>query len=604
MTITPLPFFLMLLALLSALPACSKKTNEQKQAQYLELYKQGDAKDDAGQTAAALELYLKAKALAPSDPGIYFRIAVTAGKLRKRDVCLEAITNLIQLEPKAKQDTNLLALQASFISSNVPFALTTSEELAPDVALTLRTAEIALADATSALQETKLAVAQRIARSALRSIHPQLSRQDLPMSLWKAVGRLALLAENDYFAALAFDGLAKSRSIANIEALDISAKLNRPSVNALLPELNANRRAFLNAIPIFVNSLGMEFVAVPGTEVLMCRTEVRFKDFEKFSLAPSSVNYGRDENHPVSAVSWNNAIEFCNRLTKIERDMGMLNGEESYSLPTDQEWSRAAGIVWEDGETPEARYTGKTAGLSPLFHFMIQSNHLERIGNLLDQSAKDKLDEKSQRGGMASWSDGFPFTAPVGTFQPNRYGIFDLIGNVAEYCIDRYGIGDQRITLRGGSFQEGTNYLSAKERFSGERTSGYAAAGFRLVLAFQRDADLPNARQTLRNVWAGAAGLVLSNAPNGLIVIETLTNGPAALVGIREGDRITHISGLPVRTTEEFRAIVFDTKPGIEIPLNTVRDRVTNSVKITVGDFKRLFTKEWFTPPAARPASP
>src|SRR2546422_1708691 len=107
----PRLYSLLLIVILVAFPGCSQKTHEDKNAEYLALRKQGDAKDDADDPVAALELYVKAKTLVPNDAGLHYRIATTAGKLKKAHVCLEAITNLIRLDPRAGVDTVIPSLR-------------------------------------------------------------------------------------------------------------------------------------------------------------------------------------------------------------------------------------------------------------------------------------------------------------------------------------------------------------------------------------------------------------------------------------------------------------------------------------------------------------
>jgi formylglycine-generating enzyme required for sulfatase activity len=59
--------------------------------------------------------------------------------------------------------------------------------------------------------------------------------------------------------------------------------------------------------------------------------------------------------HPVVGVSWEDASEFCEWLTKLERGSGTLPEGVYYRLPTDGEWSVAAGLDSEPGKTPEEK---------------------------------------------------------------------------------------------------------------------------------------------------------------------------------------------------------------------------------------------------------
>jgi formylglycine-generating enzyme required for sulfatase activity len=126
-----------------------------------------------------------------------------------------------------------------------------------------------------------------------------------------------------------------------------------------------------------------------------------------FTWRDWGVDQGDDS--PVVNVSWNDAMAFCEWLTKKER--------QRYRLPTEAEWEYAcrAGTVsrYYNGDNPEG---------------------LTRIGNVADATAKTKLPSLT----TIDSSDGWAFTAPVGRFQPNNFGLYDMIGNVWEWCSDWY----------------------------------------------------------------------------------------------------------------------------------------------------------------------
>jgi formylglycine-generating enzyme required for sulfatase activity len=119
--------------------------------------------------------------------------------------------------------------------------------------------------------------------------------------------------------------------------------------------------------------------------------------------------FEQSDDHPVVDVSWNDATEFCRWLSRKDgRD---------YRLPTEAEWEyccRAGSeTLYSNGDDPE---------------------RLARVGNVFDARAKAQF---------PGWptiaaDDGFVFTAPVGRYEPNAWGLYDMHGNVWEWCLDYY----------------------------------------------------------------------------------------------------------------------------------------------------------------------
>jgi len=123
--------------------------------------------------------------------------------------------------------------------------------------------------------------------------------------------------------------------------------------------------------------------------------------------------FAQTDDHPVVNVSWNDAQAFCKWLSAKE---GV-----TYRLPTEAEWEYAcrAGstTMYQTGDDPEG---------------------LVSVGNVLDASAKAKLTEYPDLPDLRV-NDGYAFTAPVGGFRANPWGVHDMHGNVFEWCQDWYG---------------------------------------------------------------------------------------------------------------------------------------------------------------------
>lgn len=236
------------------------------------------------------------------------------------------------------------------------------------------------------------------------------------------------------------------------------------------------------------NSLGMKFVPVPGTSSLFSIWETRVQDFTAYvndtGSEPPDVMQSMDSsglwkhtghswrnpefpqgtNSPVVGVSWSDAANFCVWLTTRERAAGLIATNQSYRLPTLAEWTLAAGtnrFTWGNDWPPPAG-AGNFAG--------------EEIHQL---SAAHAI--------IPGFHDGFAGTAPVGSFNPNPFGIFDLAGNVAEFCADRdpTDAAHRRLVLGGAWSDASEEALSvATSRARTRENVRRSDRGFRCVLVF------------------------------------------------------------------------------------------------------------------------
>jgi len=227
-----------------------------------------------------------------------------------------------------------------------------------------------------------------------------------------------------------------------------------------------------------INGLDMHFVPVKGTNVLFSVYQTRVKDFEVFIQETGYVHmretadaasrmwslnkdgqkqrgntwkdpgFAQTADHPVVGVSWYDAKAFCEWLTLRERGSGRLAKDREYRLPTDAEWSVAVGLEEDSKKSPEEK-NGKKADQFP---WGTQWPPPKGAGNFAGEEAKDDLWPSNFKT-ITGYKDGFARTAPVGQFQPNRYGLFDLGSNVLEWCEDPYeGPGYRHRVLRGASW--------------------------------------------------------------------------------------------------------------------------------------------------------
>lgn len=227
----------------------------------------------------------------------------------------------------------------------------------------------------------------------------------------------------------------------------------------------------------WLNSLGMPFI--PVGDVRFCRWETRVKDYAAYCAATgrasTTPDFTQTEDDPVVLVNWQDAMDFCAWLTEKERRERRISDRQSYRLPTDEEWSLAIGLPAEGGTTPEKR-DGRFHKVYPWGRDWPPP---QGAGNYADQSLK--------KGGIPGYTDGFPQTSPVGRFTPSATGLFDLGGNVWEWCLDGYKGGTDPHdwgVLRGGSYANPKRTeIESSYRNVVSREGRDVIYGFRCVLA-------------------------------------------------------------------------------------------------------------------------
>jgi formylglycine-generating enzyme len=119
--------------------------------------------------------------------------------------------------------------------------------------------------------------------------------------------------------------------------------------------------------------------------------------------------FEQTDEHPVVNVSWNDVVAFCQWLSRKEG--------KTYRLPTEAEWEFAC-----------------RAGTTTRFQCGDDPEGLAVVGNVADGTAKEKLPDSP----AIAARDGYAFTAPVGRYNPNAWGLLDMHGNVLEWCSDWY----------------------------------------------------------------------------------------------------------------------------------------------------------------------
>jgi len=217
-----------------------------------------------------------------------------------------------------------------------------------------------------------------------------------------------------------------------------------------------------------INSIGLPFVPIPRFKTLVCIWPIRVRDYRLYCVEknlefPNQKN-PTDSDHPVVNITWHDGIDFCLWLTARERESGQMPESQFYRLLTDLEWSAAIGLPHEPEETPAERSKQKPGyPWGPIYP------PRKNTGNYHPSLNVDEWD----------------FTSPVGSFKPNEHGIFDLSGNVWEWCMDNYNTSRIYHTLRGGAWDFYGSGLMSSARNANDPNGKGTSVGFRIAWAMQ-----------------------------------------------------------------------------------------------------------------------
>lgn len=206
-----------------------------------------------------------------------------------------------------------------------------------------------------------------------------------------------------------------------------------------------------------------------------------------WDAGPQSTGFPQTERHPVACVSWFDAIDYVKWLSQ--------KTGKSYRLLSEAEWEYAARAG-----TTTSRYWGDDGNLSCSY------------ANGADQKTKAYVPGASNWA-AATCNDGYAYTSPVGSFKPNHFGLYDMLGNVRQWTQDCWNsnysartetaANDKNIVkhvsgaptdgsawikgechrrvLRGGSWVEGPKFLRAASRNHQATEERRSTIGFRVA---------------------------------------------------------------------------------------------------------------------------
>ena len=178
-------------------------------------------------------------------------------------------------------------------------------------------------------------------------------------------------------------------------------------------------------------------------------------------------------NLPVENISWLDAIQYANKKSEaagLTPAYTIMNGSVSwdrsangYRLPTEAEWEYACRAGTATPFNTEKSLSAEEANFYGHYPYEIEENYFN------DSVLEARPGEYRQT------------TVPVGSFEPNAWGLYDCHGNVNEWCWDYYSDYDIRHVYRGGGWNDFAKNLRSAYRAAGQADMASYNLGVRLV---------------------------------------------------------------------------------------------------------------------------
>ncbi|MDR2097771.1 MAG: formylglycine-generating enzyme family protein [Spirochaetaceae bacterium] len=217
-----------------------------------------------------------------------------------------------------------------------------------------------------------------------------------------------------------------------------------------------------------------EMIAIPGVSWTMSKYTVLQSEFE--SLMKYNPGYMRGADLPVESVDWYEAIEYCNAHSAAENLPCAYRIHKTCLRPSTYPLMLEIGD--DDSTAPSWKVEWDAASPGYRLPSSDEWEYAARAGTVTDWYTGDY---KTMHPGLANYNG--QHIKPVGTYPPSPWGLYDMYGNVWEWCWDTCGEAGNYHIVRGGSYQHGSTSSSSKYKMiQSSARDGYSGPyGIRLV---------------------------------------------------------------------------------------------------------------------------
>ena len=194
---------------------------------------------------------------------------------------------------------------------------------------------------------------------------------------------------------------------------------------------------------------------------------------------------GKAAKHPVQMVNWYDVVKWCNAHSEKEgRPVSYRVGGSVYRTGQSNAVTCATNVAgYRLPTVVEWEYAAR-GGVSSRRFSWGDSDNIQRVRANYYSDSSSSYDTSPTRGYHPTYTNGvMPYTSPVGSFAPNSYGLYDMTGNVLEWCYDWYpGHEGSCRVHRGGAWYSGVDYCRVSFRDYSYPGDAEFAIGFRVVL--------------------------------------------------------------------------------------------------------------------------